>query len=471
MYLCGKEHEILSSRLQDLSHCQVLPLDILSQGELERFEHNVFEEEEKRERAGEEKRERSKPKLGRPRKRTRTSQPTYKGSEKLETAEKLKKPKRPFGRPRKQPTGRRTRSNFQGVLIQSPLKRGLEVINTSSSSSSDSSPSSSVPSLRSQDMQIPDSNTTLSKIDQLTPSNARRVVGDKSVRAELSRSKAHSRQTSIVEGAFGDGFSNETGSEDELTAASPNVNRHFAHKVKVAPVHDLDNDHEARHTIVDSQRRDTQPSEETVHTTISPRTPASGKDIRKSMTPLIPAYTTSASHFLVQSPSKQIRGGAALPRGLSMMRDQDEILSLLNGERNISVEDHTITLGSPITSSGEEDDPRALQRSISCRPALSTSIAPTSRHRTSHPFEHRKVSRGEPVMTYDERADPSVRSTLPEIVLGRLIARTSDAAEPEHAPPSEARQEPDGLAMKDLQKKRRRSPSVGKEGWYRMVRR
>lgn len=145
-----------------------------------------------------------------------------------------------------------------------------------------------------------------------------------------------------------------------------------------------------------------------------------------------------------------------------VMRDADEIFALLNGDRNMRLENHTITLGDPYTSSDEEDNPHAPQESIGRRPAPPTSVPQPSQLRT-YPFEHRMVSRDAPVTINTDGANLTPRSQPPQITLSQPITSFSDVAEPS----SEARNEVDGSATK----KRRRSSPDNQEGWYRLVRR
>ncbi|KAL8776033.1 MAG: hypothetical protein Q9194_003430, partial [Teloschistes cf. exilis] len=434
--------------------------------ELERFEHKEWEKEIER--------ESRRRKVGRPRRKIRSSMPAHEELEDLEKAMKLQKTKKPLGRSRKKPSaairhptvkgGSRVVSNFQAVLIQSPNRREEQIVDTSSSSDSTNS------SLQSSDTPMPDSGATLLNVDQLTPSNAARVVADSPLRVQPSPSKAHLRPSLMVEAALGNGIisdedhglSDAIGSEDELTAASPNINHRVAHRARIAPTHNIQVNHGARHTSNHPRQSDVQPPDEPVHQTTPQKSRTDGNEVRKSMTPHFPSSTRFARHHPIQSPSRPPRRGVLPAQILGVIRDADEIFALLNGDRNMRLENHSITLGDPYTSSDEDDNPQAPQESIGRRPTPPMSVPQPSQLRT-YPFEHRMVSRDTPVMTSNDSANLTPRSQPPQIILSQPITNSSDAAKPS----SEARNEADGSTTK----KRRRSSPDSEEGWYRLVRR
>ncbi|KAL9004663.1 MAG: hypothetical protein Q9188_002523 [Gyalolechia gomerana] len=201
--------------------------EYVTPGELERYENHDWELEDER--------ERNRPKLGRPRK-------VQKPPVDILDLNGTHKPMRPPGRPRKRPVKRlpeaneTTASAFVGVHVPSPVKPGEA---TSTYSSSASLPSASKvscqrePTTSSMEDVFP-SHTRDSdvQVDQLTPSNANRVVGAKV--PEPSPSRRHKASYSMVQAALGDSESSDDGevlpdfgSEDELTLVPTTQKRRF----------------------------------------------------------------------------------------------------------------------------------------------------------------------------------------------------------------------------------------------------
>ncbi|KAL9577219.1 MAG: hypothetical protein Q9212_006505 [Teloschistes hypoglaucus] len=322
--------------------------------ELERFEHKEWEKDIER--------EGRKRKVGRPRKNIQKPEPTHKGLGGLGKAMKPQKPKKPLGRPRKKPLaaietpivkgGDRVGSNFHAVLIQSPKKRQERDITNSSSSEPPNSSS------QSPYTPMADSDATLLNVDQVTPSNATRVVGDTPRRTQPSPSKKHLRPSLMVEAALGAGIASDDdrgisdaiGSEDELTAASPNIKRRVAHKANVPPPRVLEVESEA------PRQRDVQPNDEPVYQTTPQKSRTDGDEVRKSMTPHFPSNRMSARRYPIQSPSKRPREGASPAQMSGMKRDADEIFALLyGGNPETRLEDHTIPLKRRRSSPGSNE--------------------------------------------------------------------------------------------------------------------
>ncbi|KAL8687421.1 MAG: hypothetical protein Q9218_006402, partial [Villophora microphyllina] len=458
--------------------------------ELERFEHHDWDLEEER--------ERRRPKVGRPRKRVPGSQPAHEVPD--------VKPKRPLGRPRKKvpgtvdpikvKAGRRGRSAFVGVHIQSPMKQTERRTSTPPSSNpsrtSRSSPlrPSSINGQSStfdiaEDTLMLGSEATMLKIDQLTPANAKRVVGDTCTKIEPSPSKRTTRPSySMVEAALGESLSSgdeetppDSESEDELTLAVTNFNRRLAHKAEIAPTLNIEDHHDpAPHLGVDAQDINSPRSNHTDPRTITPqKTPARAKDTRKSMTPHFPSNTKSIRNTSIRSPSKPLGGGQVQPIEPNVMSDRDQIRSLLGNHTKPQVtrlKDHTITLGSPITSSDEDDDPR-VPHQLTTRPAPLSAFAPSLQRPATLPHHGILPNGSAPSSNNTANLMPPSSSSPPtEIILGSPITSSSDEAEPN---PSSAftainRGRP---TTNSHPKKRRRSSSSrsGRERWYRMVRR
>ncbi|KAL8941253.1 MAG: hypothetical protein Q9216_002356 [Gyalolechia sp. 2 TL-2023] len=193
--------------------------------ELERYENHDWELEDER--------ERNRPKLGRPRK---TQQPPADMSNLTGTL----MPKRSRGRPRKGPNKRQFGINagaasvFAGVHVASPVKAGEATSTYPTSATRRLSPMvqfTREPTTSSME-DVLESNTRDSdiQVDQITPSNANKVVGAKV--PEPSPSRRHKASYSMVQAALGESESSDldavetnTDSEDELCWA-PTTQQH-----------------------------------------------------------------------------------------------------------------------------------------------------------------------------------------------------------------------------------------------------
>ncbi|KAL8672034.1 MAG: hypothetical protein Q9168_003486 [Polycauliona sp. 1 TL-2023] len=198
--------------------------------ELERYEHREIELEDER--------EAKRPKVGRPRK----------GSPGLIISTEIMgeqiKIKKPLGRPRKRPRvsdQERPRLFFAGVQIPSPVKAEKP---TSSTASELASRDLSQPVYRNGSPAdggpegISGIEDTGIRIDQLTPSNAKRVIG--APQPGIGQ-RAHRPSYSMVKAALSESESNteddlpQSPSEDELSAVIPTIqHRRFSTVAEVA---------------------------------------------------------------------------------------------------------------------------------------------------------------------------------------------------------------------------------------------
>ncbi|KAL8995826.1 MAG: hypothetical protein Q9169_004516 [Polycauliona sp. 2 TL-2023] len=220
--------------------------DFVTPEELERYEHHdiVLEDE----------REANRPKVGRPRKRS----PGFIMS--TEVMGQQIKIKKPLGRPRKRPrdsdqynTGlagqtHRPRSTFAGVHIPSPVKAS-QVSSLSSTKPTSSIASETVSRSTSQPLneddistlgqgRTPESRDVAIHIDQLTPSNVRKVIG--APQPGLGP-RPHRPSYSMVRAALGESETEteddlpRSPSEDELSSVIPTVQpRRFSTNAEVA---------------------------------------------------------------------------------------------------------------------------------------------------------------------------------------------------------------------------------------------
>ncbi|KAL8708902.1 MAG: hypothetical protein Q9220_006234 [cf. Caloplaca sp. 1 TL-2023] len=195
--------------------------------ELERYEHHDWELEDER--------ERNRPKVGRPRKLSPYSRTSI-----AMVVQDGTKSKKPLGRPRKYllkrangfgnatQTHKPERQAFRGVFIPSPAKRHEQRKNIPASPdalgiSAPSTAGSLHTSVDGDPVSDTEGATTL--VDQLTPSNARRVIGVRLPKHPEIPSRRDHRQTySMVQAALGSRGSSaseddlpESASEDELT--------------------------------------------------------------------------------------------------------------------------------------------------------------------------------------------------------------------------------------------------------------
>ncbi|KAL8899841.1 MAG: hypothetical protein Q9192_001367 [Flavoplaca navasiana] len=207
--------------------------DYVTPAELERYEHHELELEAER--------EANRPKVGRPRKKFIMS---------TEIMGEEIKVKKPLGRPRKRPaasdqnirTSKRPRLVFAGVHIPSPPKAS-QTLSTSPSEPTSSVSSQSVMRLFSRDNSsaleqetMSDTEDTRINIDQLTPSNARRVI---SVPQPSSGQRTHRPSYSMVNAALSESETEDdlpqSPSEDELSALIPKTQkRRFSAVAEVA---------------------------------------------------------------------------------------------------------------------------------------------------------------------------------------------------------------------------------------------
>ncbi|KAI4114282.1 MAG: hypothetical protein LQ338_008024, partial [Usnochroma carphineum] len=213
--------------------------EYVSPEELERYENLDWEQEDER--------ERFRPKLGRPRKQL--SQPDQVTSHPSKT-------KKPRGRPRKQstisvgPLGERKGASgksktsgggtFLAIHIPSPIKEDQPMPDASPSTlpvTLRPSPSESLerePTPSTDDLSMSNSRASATQVDQLTPSNANRVVGVK-VPGPSPSQRAHRPPYAMVQTALGDSGSSDrddvvpnSGSEDELTMLRTTKPRRFS---------------------------------------------------------------------------------------------------------------------------------------------------------------------------------------------------------------------------------------------------
>ncbi|KAL9026284.1 MAG: hypothetical protein Q9180_007508, partial [Flavoplaca navasiana] len=207
--------------------------DYVTPTELERYEHHELELEAER--------EAKRPKVGRPRKKFIMS---------TEIMGEEIKVKKPLGRPRKRPapsdqnirTSHRPRLVFAGVHIPSPLKAS-QTLSTSPSEPTSSVSSQSGMRLFSRDNSsaleqeaMSDMEDTRINIDQLTPSNARRVI---SIPQPSSGQRTHRPSYSMVNAALSESETEDdlpqSPSEDELSALIPTTQkRRFSAVAEVA---------------------------------------------------------------------------------------------------------------------------------------------------------------------------------------------------------------------------------------------
>ncbi|KAL8820224.1 MAG: hypothetical protein Q9223_001516 [Gallowayella weberi] len=210
--------------------------DYVTPAELERYEHHELELEAER--------EANRPKVGRPRK---SSPSSIISSEDMGQTIKVK---RPLRRPRKQqntavpqrPT-RQTRFTFAGVHILSPVKERksphkISPLQPHSDMASPSAPVFPIPVTDAEAEEAVttwDTHDTALNIDQLTPSNARRVVGAPQPSPSQRTPKA---PYSMVQAALGDSDSEDglpqSPSEDELGLTPKTHLRRFATVTEVA---------------------------------------------------------------------------------------------------------------------------------------------------------------------------------------------------------------------------------------------
>ncbi|KAL8928146.1 MAG: hypothetical protein Q9208_001856 [Pyrenodesmia sp. 3 TL-2023] len=217
--------------------------DYVTPEELERFENLDWEEEIER--------ERNRPKVGRPRKALLNV-----GGSSTTIPNAAKKP---LGRPRKYPLkaagpvtqgprrpGKRVDTAFLGVHIPSPVKAGQMTVNAPSSDASTSLVETQKQTLQRESTASSveaastsaEGDTTL-QIDQLTPSNAKRVVGVRiPEKSPLKRTQRESYP--MVEAALGKSDSStsdeavpESGSEDELALKPSIQSRRFANGTEI----------------------------------------------------------------------------------------------------------------------------------------------------------------------------------------------------------------------------------------------
>ncbi|KAL8806195.1 MAG: hypothetical protein Q9182_001470 [Xanthomendoza sp. 2 TL-2023] len=210
--------------------------DYVTPAELERYEHHELELEAER--------EANRPKVGRPRKRSPSS---IVSSEDLGQTIKVK---RPLGRPRKhqntavpQRRTRQSRFTFAGVHILSPVKERKSSPKVSlpqprSNMASPLAPATPIPLIDAAAEEAATSCDTYDpalNIDQLTPSNARRVVGAPQPGPSQRTPKA---PYSMVQAALGDSDSEDglpqSPSEDELGFTPKTHLRRFATVTEVA---------------------------------------------------------------------------------------------------------------------------------------------------------------------------------------------------------------------------------------------
>ncbi|KAL8953858.1 MAG: hypothetical protein Q9222_000304 [Ikaeria aurantiellina] len=211
--------------------------------ELERYEHHEWELEDER--------EKNRPKVGRPRKLSPYSRMS------MAMVQDGIKPKRPLGRPRKHPfnlaakpssatqTQKSRRQAFRGIFIASPAKQveqqsGIRTSPVTMGISTPSAPTSldkihmpdTEGDVASRTPSIPIMTNLVSdatpQVDQLTPSNARRVVGAKLPNSPATPSRRTYRHSySMVQAALGNSASSASeddvplsASEDELALIS-----------------------------------------------------------------------------------------------------------------------------------------------------------------------------------------------------------------------------------------------------------
>ncbi|KAI4197547.1 MAG: hypothetical protein LQ348_002140, partial [Seirophora lacunosa] len=207
--------------------------DYVSPAELERYENLDWELDDER--------RRNRKKVGRPRKTLPS------------TLAMGQKPKRPLGRPRKYPikTQDLGPADFAGVHIPSPLKPRL--------GTQDPSPITSVAAQRRESLtsavesvETSASDSTPHNIDQLTPSNARKV---RAVRQPPASPSIPGRRTtySMVEASLGkyeisdeEEVIPESGSEDELSLNPSTREPRFASRTEISnSTPGLDEQHES----------------------------------------------------------------------------------------------------------------------------------------------------------------------------------------------------------------------------------
>ncbi|KAL8749985.1 MAG: hypothetical protein Q9184_006595 [Pyrenodesmia sp. 2 TL-2023] len=217
--------------------------DHVTPEELERFENLDWEEEIER--------EKNRPKVGRPRKELPTGG--------VSSAILPNTTKKPLGRPRKYPlkaagpvtqgqrdSGKHVDSAFLGVHVPSPVRPGQRTVNSSSPISL--TPLPQLPNHSRQEVSTPSSHEAMStsaegdnpmQIDQLTPSNAKRVTG---VRIPPKSPSERTQRASypMVEAALGksdysdvDEAVPESESEDELALKPSTEARRFTNGVEI----------------------------------------------------------------------------------------------------------------------------------------------------------------------------------------------------------------------------------------------
>ncbi|KAL8656028.1 MAG: hypothetical protein Q9210_000516 [Variospora velana] len=219
--------------------------DYVSPAELERYENLDWERDDER--------RRNRPKVGRPRKMA-LSGTTLTISH--------NKPKRPLGRPRKYPVVTKTQgpADFAGVHIPTPVKPRLAPQGPSPRRSPAAQQPDQVGFQRSISTTSAVESTSTSEsdgiplnIDQVTPSNARKVVAARP--PEPSPSKNSRRTTySMVEASLGrcdmsdeEDVMPDSGSEDELSII-PAPEARFASKTEISnSTPGVDEQHESLH--------------------------------------------------------------------------------------------------------------------------------------------------------------------------------------------------------------------------------
>ncbi|KAL8727093.1 MAG: hypothetical protein Q9166_006280 [cf. Caloplaca sp. 2 TL-2023] len=220
--------------------------DYVTPAELERFEHNELEREAER--------EANRRKVGRPRKRSPS--PAVSVSTEL-MGQKIKGMK-PLGRPGRPPKHKATRKSqwpihearlsFAGVYVPSPVK----AIHSATKTSPPSTPTTNygltsrqslpphhheVPSASVDDVTTTsDTQNPMHNVDQLTPSNAKKVICDKIQPGPSKR--RHRASYSMVNAALDDSETDndlpQSPSEDELTSMPTTQRRRFSAVAEIA---------------------------------------------------------------------------------------------------------------------------------------------------------------------------------------------------------------------------------------------
>ncbi|KAL8965211.1 MAG: hypothetical protein Q9183_003970, partial [Haloplaca sp. 2 TL-2023] len=533
--------------------------DYVTPAELERYEHHEWDLESERERQRKQRKierqfkaayiaeeplaNRPKRHLGRPRKRRSLAEEPL-----------VNRPKRPPGRPRKRrspaPDGP---ARFVAVHIPSPVKQPTRVsTSTSSTVPSDVAqppasetidttpqPSTSVssdekgPHYGNIDKLINHLSDTANQfvaptlnIDQLTPSNANRVIADAPSIADPSPSKG-GRSYSMVQAAFSSSDSStdedtahRSISEDELAVDVPTLSRPALHEKRGAmPVAAASTNLSSHQDsiVVQPQRSKEMPN----GTLTSYSTPKRQANLRKSMTPHFPSTKKSIAPRTARSPTRR-RGrdredenvsthildqdrhqiqtllGTRPPQPFNSKGAQDQSLGLRGGSSPMNENiDHAstnsldiaprpllarggkIVLGDPLNSSPEKP-PRPSQPHIQ----RSSMSKPSSRYHTpKYSFStENHITPGDPItLPSDNRTqsytshntNPLLNSSPaeePEITLGSPII--SSPENPKRKPQPTGRQSQNSHSSSQSHKKRGRSPEKGEqETWYRIARR